>query len=137
VRAVLVDTGPLVGLLDDKDPHHSQAREELAKLKGPFLVGLPVLCEALHFLTAKRHRAALALGFDKGLFQVLVDDGPGLTSRTLKWLEHFAEHDPDFTDGHLVSWAERDAGLAVWTFDSEFRTVWRTLKGKKVRLAVR
>ena len=137
MRAVLVDTGPLVGLLDDREPYHRRARDELATLRGPFLVGLPVLCEALHFLTSKRHRAALMLGFDKGLFQVLVDDAPGPALRALKWLEHFAEHDPDFADGHVIALAERDSGLAIWTFDAEFHDVWRTLKGKKVRLATR
>ncbi|MDP2269202.1 MAG: hypothetical protein Q8K32_00645 [Archangium sp.] len=47
----------------------------------------------------------------------------------------YAEHRPDFADGFLVSWAESDASLAVWTFDRQFSTVWKTLGGKKVRLA--
>lgn len=55
--------------------------------------------------------------------------------RSMKWLERHADHRPHFADGFLVCWAESDASLAVWTFDREFSTIWRTLSGKKVPLA--
>lgn len=52
-------------------------------------------------------------------------------------MHEYAEHAPDFADAFLVAWHERQRSSSIWTFDQEFRTTWRTLKGQRVRLATR
>jgi predicted nucleic acid-binding protein len=133
----LVDTGPLVGLCDPDDQHHLRATKEIDLLHGSLCVGLPVLTEA-HFLLKAPHRRKRLMSFiQRGLFQLALPKQPDSIALTsLIWLERYAEHDPDFSDGHLVCWAERERDVAIWTFDQEFRTTWRTLRGKRVRLSV-
>lgn len=137
MRRVLVDTGPLVALVDPKDRLHARATQELDRLKGPLCVGLPVLTEA-HFLLGAAHlRRRVTALLEAEVLRLDAPDRPDLvTLRALEWLAHYAEHAPDFTDGFLVAWAERES-LAIWTFDREFSTVWRTLAGKQVRLAAK
>lgn len=135
MRATLVDTGPLVALCDAHDSHHRRAVREANALRGPVLVGLPVLTEALHFLRLAAVRQRLWAAFDLGHLQLVATSEPEHTHAAITWLQKFSDHPPDFADAHLVAWAASDPGLSVWTFDGEFRSTWRTLDGKPVRLA--
>ncbi len=138
MKQVLVDTGPLVALCDERDPLHPRALRELSAIKAPLSVSLPVLTEALFLLGDGRLRARLGALFERGAVSLDGPDDPEtLLARCWKWLARFAEHRPDFTDAFLVNWAAGDSALAVWTFDREFRDVWRSPSGKRIRLAVR
>lgn len=53
--------------------------------------------------------------------------------RVFEWLRRYAEREPDWTDGCLVVSATREQ--RVWTYDDEFRSVWRRLDGSRVPLA--
>lgn len=134
MKRVLVDTGPLVALCDSSDGHHSRARREFDKLKGPLTVAVPVLTEAFFLLPEAHLRGRLVALVEQGLVQVEDPADLGeLSRRTFKWLAKYAEHQPDFADGWLVEWAW-SAQASVWTFDREFSTVWRNLKGTRVKL---
>lgn len=135
MRGVLVDTGPLIGLFDERDALHHRALQEARSLTAPALVGIPVLTEALHFLRETALRARLGAAFERGTLRLVSETEPEGVADALRWMGQYEEHDPDFVDAHLVAWAARDPGLSIWTFDSEFRAVWRTLKGARVRLA--
>ena len=134
MKAVLVDTGPLVALLDGRDRLHRRAAHEARQIRAPALVGIPVLTEVLHLVRDPGLRRRLEAAFERGPLQLVSDSGIALVVAALAWLEHFADHRPDFADAHLVSWAASDRDLSVWTFDREFSTVWRTSSGEPVRL---
>ena len=137
MRRVLVDTGPLVALLDTRDRLHGRALSELDRLTGPLWLGLPTLTESCFLLGSTHLRRRLSSLLDREVMQLVgPKDDDATTRRSMKWLDHYAEHSPDFADAFLVCWAESDPSLAVWTFDREFSTIWRTLGGKKVRLAL-
>ncbi|MFT3712764.1 MAG: PIN domain-containing protein [Archangium sp.] len=132
-RTVLVDTGPLVALLDTRDGLHDRAMRELKLLRGELKVEVPVLVEAHLFLQSKALRARVVEAFARGSF-ILGDAGVAERTRyALQWLERYAEHAPDFADGWVVAAADVERA-AVWTFDSEFKSVWRTLSGKRIKL---
>lgn len=136
MKRVLVDTGPLVALLDADDRLHQRALEELDRLTGPLWLGLPALTEACFLLGSAHLRRRLSALLEREVVQLAAPkNGEVTTRRSMKWLERYAEHSPDFADAFLVCWAESDASLSVWTFDREFSAVWRSLGGKKVRLA--
>jgi hypothetical protein len=52
------------------------------------------------------------------------------------WLDKYADHEPDWTDGMLVVLTEKIEGASVWTYDAEFWTTWRNARGKRVPLFV-
>jgi predicted nucleic acid-binding protein len=136
MKRVLVDTGPLVALCDERDSLHARARRELDALKGTLCVGLPVLTEAHYLLPDRRLRLRLQAFFTRELMRAEAPErSEAVTARSLEWLRRYADHAPDFTDAFLVCWAEADAAASVWTFDREFVTTWRTLSGKRVKLA--
>lgn len=136
MRRILIDTGPLVALCDPSDRLHARAIAELDRLSGPLFLGLPLLTEACFLLSGAHLRRRVGALLDREVIQLGGPrNGEQAARRTLKWLERYADHAPDFADGFLVAWAESDASLAIWTFDREFSRVWKTLGGKKVRLA--
>jgi len=134
---ILVDTGPLVALCDERDAHHARALSQVDRLGDRKLVVLAaVLCEACFLLEAAPLRTRLfAL-----LAQLDVDALPDEHSRAFRealfaWLNQYADHEPDFADACLAIAADRAQAAKVWTFDSEFATTWRRPDGAKISLA--
>ena len=53
------------------------------------------------------------------------------------WMHKYADHQPDWTDALYAVLSGRDSSLRIWTYDSEFRTIWRRRDGSQIPLAVR
>ena len=54
----------------------------------------------------------------------------------LNWLARYADQEPDWADGCLAVLCGRDERLKVWTYDREFRTIWRRPDGTAIPMAV-
>jgi hypothetical protein len=54
----------------------------------------------------------------------------------LDWLARYAEHAPDFADGYLAVVSGVERRWKVWTYEREFRTIWRRTDGTWIPLAV-
>lgn len=134
---ILLDTTPLVALVDRGDPLHRRAVADLDRLaRRPLAVCEPVLTEAVFLLRHGPQRARLA----HLLEQLRVDpwapeDARAFRAGVLVWLARHAEHEPDWADGTLVVASQHAKKARVWTYDSEFRTTWRRPDGSKVPLA--
>src|SRR3974390_3444068 len=65
-QPALVDTGPLVALLDRRDAYHAWALETATELQAPLLTCEPVLTEAFHLLRQmpKARKAILEMSRD-------------------------------------------------------------------------
>jgi predicted nucleic acid-binding protein len=130
---ILIDTNVLVALVLPKDRLHRRAKEDLERLARHELRVLPsVLAEACFILGARGQRARLA--------EVLA----GIHARpaaepawdaVFEWLARYADHEPDWADGCLVVMASKEQ--RIWTYDEEFRKIWRRLDGSRVPLAQR
>ena len=134
---ILVDTGPLVALCDERDKLHRRALRELDDLplsgRG---VCLPVLAEALFLLSAVHLRKRLELLFEENIFEPYpLREPEHRLSQCFQWLEEYEEHAPDFADAYLIVASSAEANSRIWTFDREFSTVWRLPNGRPVRLA--
>jgi predicted nucleic acid-binding protein len=135
---ILIDTGPLVALCDARDAKHKLAIQQLPLLAAQGLATCDaVLTEACFHLPHNSQRQRL-----RGLLRELdVEPVPtDLDTRfwfeALEWLERYAEHEPDWADACLTVLSGRDRHTKIWTYDREFRTVWRRPNGTAIAMAV-
>ena len=135
---ILVDTTPLVALADPRDGLHARATADIDRFARRALVlSCAVLTEAVFLLDHPVQRRRLArLIVELELRPLLIEDEAARRLDVFKWLDRYAEHEPDWADGVLVVAAGGEKRAKVWTYDREFRTTWRRLDGSRIPLAV-
>ena len=107
MRAVLIDAGPLVALLDKGDAHHAKCVAALHAIRDPLVTVWPAFTEAMYLLnfswTAQRalwemlESGVVALGALDG------DDAPRMKAMMDKYRDLLM----DLADAGLVRLAER------------------------------
>ena len=136
---ILIDTTPLVALCDPRDSLNKIALNHLKILaKTQLAICEPVLTEACFHLYAPSQRIRLQRTLE-GLhvLPVPVDDPHSLWTDVFDWLNKYAEHEPDWADGYLAVLCGRNREYKVWTYDAEFRTIWRKPNGRTIPMAVK
>jgi predicted nucleic acid-binding protein len=132
IEVILVDTNVLVALVLPKDRLHKRATRDLETLVSRELRVLPsVLAESCFLLGQRGQRARLATLLAALRAQPATEPA---WERVFEWLERYGEHQPDWVDACLVVMANREQ--RIWTYDDEFRSLWRRLDGSRVPLAV-
>lgn len=129
-RPIILDTGPLVALLNGRDTHHEWAKAQFACLKPPLITCEPVLSEACFLLRRLpgAPRAVLQL-LDRGVLEVPFR--LAAESQVLAALMHrYASVPMALADACLVRMAEQHSDSAVMTLDNDF-LVYR-IHGRKV-----
>ena len=134
---ILVDTGPLVALIDPRDSLHRKARSDLENLTDPsFLVTVPVLTETFFHLFSRIARRKLCALLQELEMSIREIDGSTVAA-SMDWLDVYADHEPDFADAVTVVLSAEIEDSLVWTYDREFSTTWRKPDGSVIPLAVR
>lgn len=123
----LIDTGPIVALIDPRDPWHETCRLSLRSLRTELITTLPIVTEALHLsgLRAGRRGAwqpqdAIFGMIRAGGFTVAPHSPDGLL-RAAELMSKYRDRPMDFADATLVALAEAMEIRAVFTLDSDFR----------------
>ena len=123
--AVLVDTGPLVALLDRSDPHHLSCRETFSSLDDSLVTVWPVVTEAIYMLRAYwQAQDALWEMIQSGAVQILllgIDDIP----RMRELMRKYRDLPMDLADAGLVRVAERERLRRIFTLDRRDFQVYR------------
>lgn len=135
---ILFDTGPLVALCDRRDAKHRAAVSQLTALvDNDLAVCDGVLTEACFHLPSRPQRQRLRTFLEEMNVRVLpaVND-LSFSLEVFAWLDHYAEHEPDWADACLAVLSGRDDRLRIWTYDREFTTMWRRPDGTVIPLAV-
>ena len=118
---VILDTGPLVALLNSRDRHHEWAVDQWSRIAPPLLTCDAVLAEACFLVQpfAGGQNAVLDLLRRSVLdasFQLAEE--AGALSRLLK---KYSDVPMSLADGCLVRMSELNDDWAVMTLDSDFR----------------
>ena len=124
---IVVDTGPIVALLNDRDDHHERCREFLANYPGPLLVPTTVFTEVCMLAERRRGtRAELAFLSDvrAGLF-TLLDTTSADLDRIVALVQAYADLPLGTVDASVIALTERLALPAVATLDHRHFTVVR------------
>ena len=123
--AVLVDTGPLVALLDRSDPDHVACQETLGSLNDSMVTVWPVITEAMYMLRAYgQAQEALWEMIEMGAVEILplgVDDVP----RMKELMRKFRDLPMDLADAALVRVAERERLRRIFTLDRRDFQIYR------------
>ena len=121
IRVILLDTGPLVALLNRRDRHHAWAVQQLGGLQPPLLTCEAVLSEACFLLRRSSGGAAAVFRLlERGLIFVgfrLADEAAAVR----RLLARFRGVPMSLADACLVRLAEIHAEGAVLTLDAGFR----------------
>ncbi len=122
---VLVDTGPLVALLSDRDPHHSKSRLQADQLAAGSWTCWPVVTEAAYLLRHSRDAVTSLLDrLDDGVFRILPMDERDVDG-IRRVLGRFHDQEFDFADACLMHLAEREGIRHVFTLDRRHFGVFR------------
>lgn len=128
-KPALVDTGPLVAILNQRDGAHEKCKSIFAEFKAPLITCWPALTEAVFLLNHNVPAIRMLFSFfDNG---ILVLAQLGMPSM---WLPDFiAKYDsvkPDLADAALVYLAERDSIETIFTLDHKDFSIYR-VAGKR------
>jgi predicted nucleic acid-binding protein len=136
---ILIDSNVLVALVDSDDQLHARSRSDFLRLANRrFFTTSVILAEAFFRLRRLDQRQRLR-GLLGRLATEPIDPEPSraVWEEIMDWSEKFADQKPDFADALTVLLSGRERRLKVWTYDSEFASVWRRADGTRVPLAVR
>ena len=118
----LTDAGPLVGLINTADQHHSACRAAYPGLTTPLLTTWPCFAEAMHLLARDggyRYQAVLWRMYFRDEL-VLHEPTPAETVRMAELMEQYRDTPMDLGDASLVAAAERLGLRQVFTIDRQF-----------------
>jgi len=125
VPAVLVDTGPLVALLDRSDPYHLTCQETLSSLDDSLVTVWPVMTEAMYMLRAYwQAQDALWEMLDTGAVEIMplgIEDLP----RMRELMRKYRDQPMDLADAALVRVAERERLRRIFTLDRRDFQIYR------------
>jgi predicted nucleic acid-binding protein len=120
-RAVLLDTGPLVALLNRRDAYHEWARAHLADIEPPLLTCEAALSEACFLVRSLPNGPQTVMELlRQGLVAAPFRLGEEV-ARVSKLLARYASVPMSLADACLVRMAEQHAQSPVMTLDSDFR----------------
>jgi predicted nucleic acid-binding protein len=127
---LLLDTGPLVALLDRSERNHGRCRDFFQRFRGRLQTTEPVLTEAVYLLGPTFSNQKPSLDFILQGGAELVSLTPSLLKRSATLMAKYADVPMDFADATLVALAEETGTLDVLTLDRRGFTVYR-VAGKK------
>jgi predicted nucleic acid-binding protein len=118
---VLLDAGPLVALLDERDHYHAWVLEQAARLSPPFRTCEAVLAEALYLLRKLPRAQAAILEMAAAGVLALPFQLSAHLAEVLAHLKRYANVPMSLADACLVRMTELDADSVLFTLDSDFR----------------
>ena len=120
IRRYVIDTGPIVALLNSHERHHAWVVARVKEQQAPFSTCEAVVSEALHLLEQTRHGADGLLKFlERGFLRIEFtanDQIPALA----RFLRRYADLPMSFADACLVRMTELDERAGVFTLDADF-----------------
>lgn len=130
---LLLDTGALVSLLDQRQTFHRQCAEFFAAWEGAVVSTEAVLTEATHLLSRVRSGRAKCLEFFLEGGAALISPSLTTVRRCHQLIEKYADVPMDYADATLVALAEELDTDLVFTTDGDFH-VYRMRRNRPLRI---
>lgn len=125
MRAILVDAGPLIALVDRSDDHHRRVVDALADLHDPLVTVWPPIAEAMYLLSfSRRAQEALWEMLETNAVRLLPLDRSDVP-RMRELMNKYESLPMDMADAALVRVAEREGLRRILTLDRRHFSVYR------------
>ena len=128
---ILVDTGPIVALLDPADALHSACVDALRPITEPLGTTTPVLTEAFHLLTPGSIGCSNLMRYVREGGLTIWFLGPDTLGRAFDLMEQYSDHPMDLADASLVVMAEAENARKVFTIDRADFASYRIKRGHR------
>ena len=134
----LLDTGPLVALLDRSEPDHHEVQRFMSGLRGLRLVTTgAVITEAFYFLSDVRDGpASLASFLDASAAEVGNAFSAEALAAAVRLMRKYADIPMDFPDATLVWTAEQAGTGEILTLDRRGFSSFRFGKNRRFKLVL-
>jgi len=121
-KTVLVDSGPIVAALHQREQHHAWARAHFDADTEPFVTCEAVISESFFLLErARGGKESLCALLERGI--IVVDFSfSGQITETVNLIRRYRDTPMSFADACLVRMVEQTADAVVFTTDSDFLT---------------
>lgn len=132
----LLDTGPLVALLDRSEPDHDLVQRFTARLRGSRLVTTgAVITEAFYFLSDVQNGPASLVSFlDASATEVRDAFNAESLAAAVRLMTKYADTPMDFPDATLVWIAETSGTDGILTLDRRGFSSFRFGKNRRFKL---
>lgn len=132
-KTVLVDTGPLVGLIDRHDSKHTWASAKMDTFTSPMVTCTSVINEALFLLNHSKNGVNTLFSFiDEGIVEVR-NPYPEKKDIIHKLILKYHDITPSIADLCLVVMTDEFSSCEVFTIDSDF-LIYRNSDGNPLDL---
>ncbi len=125
---IVVDTGPLVALLDADDRHHDLCRAWLAATEDALVVPVPVVTETCYFIerdSGPETEAEFLGSFGPGGLFEMADLRADDWARVVELIDTYADLPLGVVDASVVAVAERLGATHIATLDHRHFSVVR------------
>lgn len=137
MRLCLIDTGPLVALLDRSEPEHRRVQRFLAQFNGRLITTGAVITEALYFLSdIGGGPAALVAFVEASATQIRDVFGVEALSAAARLMDKYADVPMDFPDATLVWTADETGADHILTLDRRGFRSFRFRKNRRFNLVL-
>ena len=135
ISQVIVDTGPLIALIDHSDQHHAWVRSRFEEIAPPLQTCEAVLTEACHLARRLPGGVSAILGlFEQGVCVITFDLTPNL-DKVSAAMQQYSTVPMSLADACLVRMSELITAGTVLTLDGDFR-IYRRHKRKNIPLLI-
>ena len=134
-RAVLLDAGPLVALLDDRDRFHNWAVERWAELEPPMYTCEAAISEACYLVADLPRGPSAVIELVENSRIAVNFHLEQHVAAVSHFIRKYADVPMSFADACLVCMAEIHANAEIFTIDSDFR-IYRKRNRQVLRLVM-
>lgn len=127
---LIVDTGPILALLDREDEWHRLCKNTLRQLSLPLLTTEAVLAEVFHLIRRSRTEMESVWALVENGVIVLASIEHAELAQIHEFMSRYRDLPMDFADATLVYVGERESITGVFTLDRKDFAVYRT-RGKR------
>jgi uncharacterized protein len=137
VKTWLVDAGPLIAYLDEREPQHERVAERLEAFDGHLATTSAVITETMHFVAAGRRGPRRLADLVSGSAMDVFDfSRPPELNEAVALMEKYADTPMDYADATLVLLAEALDVRDVLTLDVRGFSTYRTRAARPLRLVL-